>query len=345
MPVKKTCENLRYLREIIDTSLMTDQTLPHNDPDLRLAHHIGEYLEGSIDLQAVEDPLTSPLVAYKKQRIEKSDSIPNYDSHTLWDTISRETEPKQESAKIYSLGKSWPGSKAIWATAASLLIAAFIGLYYYTVQQPQVIASSAQSIETVVLEDGSKVTLRPHSTIFALPRSSDEHHYKLDGEAYFEVTSLPERTFSVQAGSGKVRVLGTKFNLSNWGNQVQVYLEEGSISFENLNTSDSVILSPGEAAEIEPDETISSGSAELSEFTDWMNRELIFRNKTARYVFNEMEQEFNIAITAPDSILNTQLSGRLSLEDVGQSLEDLSLVLNGQFTNEGNNRFNFVPNE
>lgn len=324
---------------------MTDQLLPNNDPDLRLARHIGDYLEGNADLQGMEDPLISPLAEYKKQQNKRLDSIPNYDSQTLWDTISRETDPQQDSAKIYRLGKSWSGSKAIWATAASLLIAAFIGIYYYTMQQPEVIASSAQNIESVVLQDGSKVTLRPHSTIYALSKSADEHHYKLDGEAYFEVASLPERTFSVQAGSGKVEVLGTKFDLSNWGSQVQVFLEEGSISFENLNTSDSVILSPGEAAEIEPDETISSGSAELSEFTDWMNRELIFRNKTARYVFNEMEQEFNIAITAPDSILNTQLSGRLSLEDVGQSLEDLSLVLNGQFNNEGNNRFNFVPNE
>lgn len=324
---------------------MTDQLLPNNDPDLRLARHIGEYLEGNTDLQGMEDPLISPLAAYKKQENKRLDSLPNYDSQTLWDTISRETEPQQDSAKIYRLGKSWSGSKAIWATAASLLIAAFIGIYYYTMQQPEVIASSAQSIETVVLQDGSKVTLRPHSTIFALSKSTDEHHYKLEGEAYFEIASLPERTFSVQAGSGKVEVLGTKFDLSSWGGQVQVFLEEGSISFENLNTSDSVILSPGEAAKIEPDETISSSSAELSEFTDWMNRELIFRNKTARYVFNEMEQEFNITITAPDSTLKTQLSGRLSLEDVGQSLEDLSLVLNGQFSNEGSNRFNFVPNE
>lgn len=324
---------------------MTDQLLPNNDPDLRLALHIGDYLEGNDDLQGMEDPLISPLVAYKKQQNKRLDSIPSYDSQTLWDTISRETEPQQESGKIYRLGKSWSGSKVIWATAASLLIAAFIGIYYYTMQQPEVIASSAESIETVVLEDGSKITLRPHSTIFALSKSSDEHHYKLEGEAYFEVASLPDRTFSVQAGNGKVKVLGTKFDLSSWGSQVQVFLEEGSISFENLNTSDSVILSPGEAAEIEPDETISSGSAEFSEFTDWMNRELIFRNKTARYVFNEMEQEFNITITAPDSTLNTQLSGRLSLEDVGQSLEDLSLVLNGQFSNEGSNRFNFVPNK
>jgi len=324
---------------------MTDQTLPHNDPDLRLARHIGDYLEDQADLEEVKDPLVTTLTKYKKQRSEELESITDHDRQTLWNVISQETKPQKETTKIYRLGKSWPGSKAIWATAASLLIAAFIGLYYYTIQQPKVIASSAQSIESVVLEDGSKVTLRPHSTIFALSQSSDEHHYKLDGEAYFEVTSLPERTFSVQAGSGKVRVLGTKFNLSNWGNQVQVYLEEGSISFENLSTTDSVILSPGEAAEIEPDKNISSDSAELSEFTDWMNRELIFRNKTARYVFNEMEQEFNIAITAPDSILHTQLSGRLSLEDVEQSLEDLSLVLNGKFTSEGNNRFNFVPNE
>lgn len=328
---------------------MTDQTLPNNDPNLQLARRVGNYLEGQSNLDEVEDPLIHVLADYKEQRSKKFDSAFDYDSQTLWDNISKKTRPQENSTRIHKPGKSKSFSKVIWATAASFLIAAFIGIYYYTAQQPDLIASSSQTIETVALADGSTATLRPHSSIYVLPGNSNEHNYKLEGEAYFEVIPNAERTFSVQAGNGKVNVLGTKFDLSNWGNQIQVFLEEGSISFENMNTNDSVILSPGESAEIEPDNTLNSGIADRSEFTDWMNRELIFKNKTARYVFHEIEQEFNFIISAPDSIMNTKLSGELSLQDAQQSLEDLSLVLDGQFENEdedkGDNRFKFVPNQ
>jgi hypothetical protein len=57
-----------------------------------------------------------------------------------------------------------------------------------------------------------------------------------------------------------------------------------------------------------------------------------------------MEQEFNFKISAPDSILNTKLSGTLSLRNADQSLNDLSLVLDGQFIKEAENRYKFVPN-
>ena len=236
-------------------------------------------------------------------------------------------------------------SKTIWAVAASLLIAAFIGFatYFYFTQQPQTIASSSGQIETVTLEDGSTVTLRPYSSLAALDLSEDEHSYQLEGEAYFEVINNRNRTFSVRAGNGEVRVLGTRFDLSNWGNQTQVYLEEGSIQFANLTSNESVTLSPGEAAEIGPDNLLNLQTADITEYTDWMNRELTFRNKTAEYVFHEMEQEYNIQITAPDSVMNTRLSGSLALTDVDESLEDLSLVLDGQFVKKGDTQYTFVP--
>ncbi len=324
---------------------MADQILPNNDPDLQLARRIGSLLQSKTDADKAEDPLLQTLLQYKELRSRQGETVADFDGETLWDNISKETQPTEDTG-IHQLNKS--GSKSITRTvlaaAASILIAAFIGIYYYSMQ-PEVIASSSGAIQTVALDDGSKVTLRPHSTIYALSHTAKEHNYKIEGEAYFEVQPNGERTFSVKAGNSKVSVLGTKFNLSTWGNQVQVFLEEGSISFENIETNNSVTLNPGESAEIDAGEAIITNTADISEFTDWMNRELIFNNKTARYVFNEMEQEFSITISAPDSIQNTELSGQLSLEDAEQSLKDLSLVLNGRFVSEGNNRFKFVPNQ
>lgn len=320
---------------------MNTRLLPNNDPDLQLARRIGNYLEGRLELDYAEDSLIKPILDYKRERKKELSASVITDSAAIWKKIEKEIKPGKKETRIHQLGST--KTKAIWATAASLLIAAFIGIYYYTTQQPEMIASSAQQIQTVVLDDGSKVTLRPHSSIYVLSGNANEHNYKLEGEAYFEVVSNPERTFSVKAGNAKVTVLGTKFDLSTWGNQIQVYLEEGLISFENVTNNISVTLNPGESAEID-DDSINTGLSDVSEFTDWMNRELVFKNKTARYVFNELEQEFNFTISAPDSVLNTTLSGGLSLANAQQSLDDLSLVLDGKFVKEGEKRYKFVPN-
>lgn len=324
---------------------MADQILPNNDPDLQLARRIGSLLQSNTDADKAEDPLMQTLLQYKEQRSRHGEAQIDYNRQNLWENISKQTQPTAD-AKVYQPGISGSKSitKTVLAAAASILIAAFIGIYYYSMQ-PQVIASSSGAIQSVALDDGSKVTLRPHSIIYALSDNAKKQNYKIEGEAYFEVQPNAERTFSVKAGNGKVSVLGTKFNLSSWGGRVQVFLEEGSISFENMETNSSVILNPGESAEIDAGDAITTNIANVSEFTDWMNRELIFKNKTARYVFNEMEQEFSITISAPDSIQNTELSGQLTLEDAEQSLKDLSLVLNGRFVSEANNRFKFVPNQ
>lgn len=326
---------------------MTRITLPENDPDLLLARRIGSYLDGEIELRTDANPLLDSLFDYKSRRTERINDISDTElpSDEIWQEIAESIYAGEDSATVLEPKSKQSDSRTIWAVAASLLVAAFIGIaaYYYLSQQPQVLASSSANIETVLLEDGSKVTLRPHSSIKALEVSAGEHSYQLEGEAFFEVVNNSNRIFSVRAGNGEVRVLGTRFDLSNWGDKTQVYLEEGSIRFENLESSEAVTLSPGEAAEIGPDNLLNTQTADMAEYTDWLNRELTFRNKTTRYVFNEMEQEFNIQITAPDSIMNTRLSGSLALGSVDESLDDLSLVLDGQFVKNGERQYTFVP--
>lgn len=321
---------------------MATKFLPNNDRDLQLARRIGNYLDGISELSMQEDSFTQALLTYKMSRAEAISSAPAIDTDKVWERIEEQTKPASGNEKA-TVHRIFNNAK-VWAVAASILIAAFIGIYYYTLPQAEMIASSMQQIKTVILDDGSTVTLRPNSSLYALAMNSAEHTYRLEGEAFFEVTTGEERTFSVEGGNGKVSVLGTKFDLSTWGGQTQVYLEEGSINFENLITSESVILKPGKSAKIGNSKNINTAVSSTNEFTDWMNRELIFANKTSEYVFNELEQEFNITITAPDSILTTKLSGGLSLTTAQQSLSDLSLVLGGEFVEVNEKRFNFVPN-
>lgn len=323
--------------------IMSTQFLPNDDRDMQIARQIGNYLNGISELKANDDSFIEALLTYKKNRFEATTSVSPIHANQVWEGIENQIKPAAENEKA-TIHRIFSNAKA-WAVAASILIAACIGIYYYTMPQAEMIASSLQQIETVTLDDGSTVTLRPNSSLYALAINSSEHTYRLEGEAFFEVTHREERMFSVEGGNGKVSVLGTRFDLSTWGGETQVYLEEGSINFENLITNASIVLQPGQSAKIDSSKSINTAVSSSNEFTDWMNRELIFANKTSEYVFNELEQEFNITITAPDSILATTLSGGLSITTVQQSLSDLSLVLGGEFIEVDEKRFNFVPNQ
>lgn len=322
---------------------MTDKLLPNNDPDLQLARRIGASLENGRALQSSGNNLLESLLLYKKERKQLESGTLDSDGSEMWDQIARETNFDSNTHTVHRLEST--RNTLIWAAAATLLIAAFLGIFYYRSLQPDMLASTDQQIQTLTLEDGSSVTLRPHSSLYLLPGNDRAQNYRLNGEAYFEVVNNPDRTFSVEAGNAIISVLGTKFDLSTWGSQTQVFLEEGSIRFENKTTSEAVILSEGESAETREGNAISTATSDISEFTDWMNKELIFRDKTARYVFSELEQEFDFTISAPESVMQTRLSGGLSLENPQQSLEDLSLVLGGTFSRESEKRYRFVPEE
>ena len=318
---------------------MTEQRLPDNDRDLKLARLIGRYLEGEDALTGHDDPLFDSLAEYKLSRSEREHVLQPADSQKLWQKISKETASDEEN-KIYPIGK-W----SVWAAAATILIAAFIGIFYYlyTESQPQLLASTEDTIRIVQLDDGSEVRLRPHSSLYLLEAESGQFRYLLEGEAYFEIIPNEERLFSVLAGSGRVSVLGTSFNLSSWGERTRVYLAEGVIRFENIRSGNSAVLQPGQTASTAGrDSIVTTSDIGAEEFTDWLSQELIFQNKSARYVFEEIEQHYGITIRAPRSVLDMKLSGELSLENAEQSLNDLSLVLGGTFRKSGDNTYTFT---
>ena len=166
------------------------------------------------------------------------------------------------------------------------------------------------------------------------------------GEAYFEVTSDPERNFVVEAGNGTVSVLGTKFTVSSWGNITQVYLEEGAVLFTRTASDQGITLEPGQIATLGENKhqpALTTGSAE--EYTDWLKNELVFDNRSARRIFNELEQHFGITLSGPDNVLNSSLSGSLSLENRDAALRNLALSLGGEFIQQKQQTYTFVPSE
>ena len=320
---------------------MADQNSQYRDN--KLARDFGDVLEQNLDQSAISDPLYTRLLQYRRQKNQQLSGLSeSSNKQETWANIAQkmdnshqtETTSRHSEARIFSISHR---VKQFAAIAASLLVVCFAGLYYY-LAQPILIKRTGAEIGHIVLADGSDVTLRPHSQLLKTGIwSLSDYQYKLVGEGYFQVVDQTSGEFSVQAGDGGIRVLGTNFNVSAWGNTTQVFLQEGKVMVEDITTNESVTLLPNETASVASGAKIHKEStAEETEYTDWMQQQLVFNNRPLEYVFSELEQQFNITILVDAETADTRLTGELSIENLNTALSDLALVLDGTFTKVDN---------
>ena len=149
---------------------MNEPMLPDSDSDLLLARLIGRQLEGQADAAPPEnDPLWDALASYRQAVHTKQETLqPDAaTSDRIWAAIDRETRPPQ-TARIYQL------SPTIYrmAIAASLLVAVAVTWMLLRPAPRTLVASADATPMTYTTPDGSQVTLRPQSQLFALGRQS-----------------------------------------------------------------------------------------------------------------------------------------------------------------------------
>ena len=130
----------------------------------------------------------------------------------------------------------------------------------------------------VVLSDGSELLLDSGSQVDInwrlLSREVDLH----SGQALFEVSSAVYRPFVVSAGSAKVQVLGTLFNVRRLDNDdVRVTLARGRVEVDaTAAPQTSVILMPGQQVDLIRGQLMPVAKADASKAMAWKNDRIVF---------------------------------------------------------------------
>lgn len=99
------------------------------------------------------------------------------------------------------------------------------------------VLDSAEAKVSVSLGDGSRIDLDPHSRIVVEAASARQVRLQVPhGTARFDVVHVPNRTFDVVAGGVRVRVVGTRFSVTeakiDGGERVTVAVERGVVEAE-----------------------------------------------------------------------------------------------------------------
>lgn len=184
----------------------------------------------------------------------------------------------------------------------------------------------------LTLPDGTHIWLNSGSRLsYPSVFGSDSREVFLSGEAFFEVSHDKNRPFFVFAKELKVKVLGTKFNISAYSEDpvIRTVLLEGKINAsKNQLFAKETSLSPGEGITFNKEEgTMIRGKADIRLYTSWIDGYLFFENEPTTEVLKKLERYYNREIRVDEKLSGNTFSGKLDLsEDIRQVLENISFA-------------------
>lgn len=242
--------------------------------------------------------------------LSEEDNTEKYEAlKKVWDqTVSDAGE--FESPKGYrkfrrrttSVWKTIAATASMVAIVALVLVSAYLSYSEASVPGTQEYTClSGKSL--VILPDGSSVTLHKGATLsYSESFSCTNRVVSLDGEAYFDVTSDPENTFTVSIDEIGITVYGTSFNVMEDNKSIVVSLLEGSLDVVS-NKNNVCSLVPGHAAVYDKmTGCLVEGKADVAFASCWAKDRLTFTQASLGEVCRYMSKWYGIEIILPESL-------------------------------------------
>ncbi|MBO9565776.1 MAG: FecR domain-containing protein [Niastella sp.] len=251
--------------------------------------------------------------------------------------------------------------KYVAAIAASILVLVVAGYFLLrpgkTTQQPEqvvttttshkhpVLSSGNEPRKTVVLPDGTVVTLRSNSSITLADNfNTSNRELNLTGEAFFDVTHDKQRPFIVHTNAINIEVLGTVFNVraypSNPHTETALFRGKVAVTVKD-HPGKPVILTPNmklvfthtggasttttaNPVRIEP-MTVDPSDHKAKEIA-WVRNRLKIEDEPLSAIAAKLQTWYGIEISFADEKVKTyRYSGTFESETIIKALEALQL--------------------
>lgn len=163
------------------------------------------------------------------------------------------------------------------------------------------------------LADRTKVWLNSKSELrFPARFAGGEREVYLQGEAFFDVTSDAAQPFVVHLSGGKITVLGTRFNVTDYADEpLSAVLTEGRIGFTSAE-GEEVRLQPSDRLEV------AGGQMKVEQvdtllYMSWVNKMFVFDGQTLEEIMRTLARWYDMDFTfASEDLKGIRLSGRLN---------------------------------
>lgn len=212
---------------------------------------------------------------------------------------------------------------------AGVAAAAAVGIFLYLSWLTSWTGYAAYDIaQTFTLPDSSSVTLAPGSTL-RLQKHKDKRLVQMTGKVYFNVRHDDRAPFRVNAGSGFVKVLGTRFQVDS-RDPISVSVVSGKVLFSAIRSGEeALILTKGQSAVLDP---AASKPVEITPKhpnpAAWATGEFLYDNTPLPEVLSELSEYYDVTLVAFDAGHSSGESRRLSGEFSTSSLQEILNLIN-----------------
>lgn len=170
----------------------------------------------------------------------------------------------------------------------------------------------------LTLSDGTKVWVNAKSK-FTYPTlfGDKERLVFLDGEAFFDVTSNEKLPFIVETPKGKVKVLGTEFNVETYSHspKMAISLFKGKVEFSGEMLPKPVVLGANEYFESTDNEYIIKMLDDYSA-SMWKEGIIAFKDTSFPELIKTLEKYYDVRIDIQNPDLsNKELTGKIQIND------------------------------
>lgn len=242
-------------------------------------------------------------------------------------------EPKKALARSQngSLRRSLSLSKrtVMLKRIAGVATAAAVGIFLYLPWLTSWTDYAAYDIaQTFTLPDSSSVTLAPGSTL-RLQKHKDKRLVQMTGKVYFNVRHDDRAPFRVDAGSGFVKVLGTRFQVDS-RDPISVSVVSGKVLFSAIRSGEeALILTKGQSAVLDP---AASKPVEITPKhpnpAAWATGEFIYDSTPLPEVLSELSEYYDVTLVAFYAGHSSGESRSLSGEFSTSSLQEILNLIN-----------------
>ena len=287
---------------------------------IKLGSSIGKYIIGKISKFELEEIETWLKGNKKNQGFLDSlkegpelakfiDEIDRFNRDVAWKRYLEQVKLKSHQKRFFQ-----------WKIAVVFLfLLSFSGLLLFFGKNIKTLLAIRNGYATVSTSMGqnSKIVLSDSSIIWMnagtnLSYNNDfgvkNREIKLEGQAYFQITRNEEVPLTVYSNDLRIKVLGTKFDVSAYpeDENVSVVLESGSVELTYFRDKENrYLLKPGEKADYnKSSKKLRVNEVDTYKFTSWKDGLLIFKDDPMDKVFEKLERWYNVKIEVQNEIIN-----------------------------------------
>lgn len=183
----------------------------------------------------------------------------------------------------------------------------------------------------VALPDGSVIDLNSRSRL-QVRYETDRRLIELsEGEAMFSVEHDSSRPFVVEAGSGKITVTGTRFDVRRDVTQTRVAVEQGTVKVQGHDAPDNefINLTAGLGTHVDAQGKVAAAyTVNPAELTAWRGGKLVFNNARLSEVAAEVSRyrEQPLTVSNP-GVANLRLTSVFKSDNTDALLKALPNIL------------------